>query len=49
MEFVLPADRVPVLVLHAAALVAVLRSIPEHVMPLRIVVAAGVLDELLEH
>ena len=49
VEFELPAERVPVLVLHAAALVAVLRSNAEDAVPLRIVVATGVLDELLEH
>jgi len=48
-EFELPARRVPVLVLHAAALVAVLRFASDQALPLRVVVAAGVLDELLEH
>jgi hypothetical protein len=36
-------------VLHAAALVAVLRSATQPLTPLRVVVAMGVLDELLEH
>ena len=49
IEVELPAERVPVLVLHAAALVAVLRSTAEPLAPLRLVVATGVLDELLEH
>ncbi len=49
IEFELPAQRVPVLVLHAAALVAVLRFAAEPLAPLRLVVATGVLDELLEH
>ena len=35
--------------LHAAALVAVLRSTADSEMPLRVVVASGVLDEVLEH
>jgi tetratricopeptide (TPR) repeat protein len=48
-EFELPARRVPVLVLHAAALVAVLRFASNPALPLRVAVAAGVLDELLEH
>ena len=49
VEFELPARRAPVLVLHAAALVAVLRSAAQPLAPLRVVVAIGVLDELLEH
>jgi tetratricopeptide (TPR) repeat protein len=48
-EFELPARRVPVLVLHAAALVAVLRFASNPALPLRVAVATGVLDELLEH
>ena len=49
VDFTLPAGRVPVLVLHAAALVAVLRSTADPILPLRVVVASGVMDELLEH
>ena len=47
--FDLPAGPVPVLVLHAAALVAVLRSPNPSGTPLRVAVVADVLDELLEH
>jgi tetratricopeptide (TPR) repeat protein len=45
----LPPHRVPVLVLHTAALVAVLRSRDGATASLRLVVAEGLLDELLEH
>ena len=48
-EFELPAHRAPVLVLHTAALVAVLRFRDDPAASLRVVVADGVLDELLEH
>ena len=48
-EFELPTRRVPVLVLHTAALVAVLRFRDDPAASLRVVVADGVLDELLEH
>ena len=47
--FDLPPGRVPVLVLHAAALVAVLRSMTSPPGPLRVAVTEGVLDELLRH
>ena len=47
VAFELPAGPVPVLVLHAAALVAVLRS--ARAGPDPVVVTAEVLDELLEH
>ena len=46
--FELPDRRVPVLVLHAAALVAVLRSAEDPVRRQRVAVGAA-LDELLEH
>ena len=46
--FEFPARRMPVLVLHAAALVAVLRSAAEPTATLRVVMS-GVLEELLEH
>ena len=49
IELELPSNHVPVLVLHAAALLAVLRSSTEPAGQLRMVVADGVLDELLEH
>jgi len=49
IEFELPPHRVPVLVLHTAALVAVLRFRHDPAASLRIVVAEGVLEELLEH
>src|SRR6185437_13306712 len=49
VEFELPPRRVPVLVLHTAALVAVLRFRDNPTASLRLVVAEGVLDELLEH
>ena len=39
VEFELPLHRVPVLVLHTAALVAVLRSRDNPATPLRLVVA----------
>ena len=48
-DFDLPPHRVPVLVLHAAALVAVLRSMTSPPGPLRVAVTEGVLDELLAH
>jgi hypothetical protein len=43
------ARRVPVLMLHAAALVAVLRHAEQPRLVLRVVVGDGVLDELLEY
>ena len=49
VEFELPVHRVPVLVLHTAALVAALRFRDDPAASLRVVVAEGVLDELLEH
>jgi hypothetical protein len=49
VEFELPAHHVPVLVLHTAALVAALRFRDDPAASLRVVVAEGVLDELLEH
>ncbi len=49
VEFQLPRHRVPVLVLHSAALVAVLRSRDNPASSLRLVVAQGLLDELLDH
>ena len=48
-EFGLPPGRVPVLVLHAAALVAVLRSMESPLGRLRVAVTSGVLGELLQH
>ena len=48
-EFDIPAGRVPVLVLHAAALVAVLRFASESATPLRVVVTDEVVKELLAH
>jgi hypothetical protein len=48
-EFEIPGQSVPVLVLHTAALVAVLRFRQDPPAALRVVVAEGVLDELLEH
>jgi predicted Zn-dependent protease with MMP-like domain/tetratricopeptide (TPR) repeat protein len=47
--FGLPGDRVPVLMLHAAALVAVLRSRTSPSGPLRVAVTSGLISELLEH
>ena len=47
--FELPSRRVPVLVLHAAALVAVLRSMTSPPGSPRVAVSTGVLGELLEH
>jgi hypothetical protein len=47
--FELPPQRVPVLVLHAAALVAVLRAMTSPPGPLRVAATEGVLGELLEH
>ena len=47
--FGFPAGRVPVLMLHAAALVAVLRSQASPPGPLRVAVTSRVLGELLEH
>lgn len=49
VDFELPDHRVPVLVLHAAALVAVLRFSSEPARDLHLVVSDGILDELLEH
>ena len=49
VEFELPGQRVPVLVLHAAALVAALRFQHDPAASLRVVVGEGVLDELLMH
>jgi hypothetical protein len=48
-EFELPPHHVPVLVLHTAALVAVLRFRDNPATSLRFVVTEGLLDELLEH
>jgi len=48
VRFEVPASRAPVLVLHAAALVAVLRFSVDPAAPLR-VVAGEVVDELLVH
>jgi tetratricopeptide (TPR) repeat protein len=48
VEFDLPPHRAPVLVLHAAALIAVLRSTGPSASP-RPVVVADVLDEMLVH
>jgi tetratricopeptide (TPR) repeat protein len=47
--FDLPSRRVPLLVLHAAALVAVLRSETNPMDSLRIVITEGVLGELMNH
>ena len=47
--FELPPQRVPVLVLHTAALVAVLRSMTSPPGPLQVAVTEGVLGELLTH
>ena len=49
VEFELPPHRVPVLVLHTAALVAVLRFRDNPAASLHLVVAQARLDELLEH
>jgi tetratricopeptide (TPR) repeat protein len=49
VEFQLPPERVPVLVLHAAALVAVLRSAPDSAPQQVVVREEGVLEELLTH
>jgi tetratricopeptide (TPR) repeat protein len=49
VAFELPKRRAPVLVLHAAALVAVLRARSDPPIPLRVVVNQGVLKELLHH
>jgi hypothetical protein len=49
VSFVLPPGRVPVLVLHAAALVAVLRSQTDPPGPLGVAVSEGMLGELLVH
>ncbi len=49
VSFGLPAQRMPVLLLHAAALVAVLRSAAAPAAGLQLDVGTGVLDELLEH
>ncbi len=46
-EFKLPARRVPVLVLHTAALLAALQFGGQSAVASRVVVAEGVLDELL--
>ena len=48
-EFEMPGHSVPVLVLHTAALVAVLRFRQDPAAALRVVVAEGIVDELLEH
>jgi tetratricopeptide (TPR) repeat protein len=49
-EFEFPAARVPILVVHAAALVAVLRHVAAGPgAAARVAVTDGVLDELLEH
>jgi hypothetical protein len=49
VSFGLPAQRMPVLLLHAAALAAVLRSAAAPAAGLQLDVGTGVLDELLEH
>ena len=49
VAFELPDRRAPVLVLHAAALVAVLRARSDPPVPLHVVVNEGVLQELLRH
>jgi tetratricopeptide (TPR) repeat protein len=49
VEFELPPGRVPVLVLHAAALVAVLRSALDSAPQQVVVREEGVLEELLTH
>lgn len=49
VDFELPRHRVPVLVLHAAALVAVLRMSAGPAESLRVIVTSGVFAELLEH
>lgn len=49
VQFEFPAIRAPLLVVHAAALVAVLRSRSDPAASLRVVVGEGVLDELLGH
>jgi hypothetical protein len=49
VEFELPPHRVPVLVLHTSALVAVLRFRDNPAASLYLVVAQARLDELLEH
>ena len=45
----LPAHPVPILVLHTAALIAVLRFRDDPARSMSVVVAEGLLDELLEH
>jgi hypothetical protein len=49
VELELPSHHVPVLVLHAAALIAVLRFRDSPASSLRVVVAKGLLDEMLIH
>ena len=49
VEFELPPHRVPVLVLHTAALVAVLRFRDNPAVSLHLAVAQDLSDELLEH
>jgi tetratricopeptide (TPR) repeat protein len=49
VKFQLPDSRVPVLVLHTAALVAVLRSAAKSSNALPVVVTEGLADELLNH
>lgn len=49
LTFTLPTERLPVIVLHAAALIAVLRFSADPAMPLRLVVGGEVLDELVQH
>ena len=49
VEFALPPERVPVLVLHAAALVAVLRSAPDSAPQQVVVREEDVLKDLLTH
>jgi tetratricopeptide (TPR) repeat protein len=49
IEVTVPDDEVPLLVLHAAALLAVLRSQDHHVPAGQLVADLGVLDELLGH
>jgi len=49
IAFDLPSENVPVLVLHTAALIAVLRSQDNTAESLRIVVARSLLDEMVIH
>jgi tetratricopeptide (TPR) repeat protein len=49
VQFEVPPHPVPILVLHTAALIAVLRFSDDPARPLSVVVGEGLLDELLEH